>query len=108
MLKVCGVDKVLSVDLQRPGQNHEACFFDGRIPAETIDSNNLFIDYMKDRCVTLSFFLLFFSMLMTIIMSILTCASLLSALSTIYSSLSQFWSFLYCDPIHPLLLSIQQ
>jgi ribose-phosphate pyrophosphokinase len=45
MLSVCGVDKVLSVDLQRPGQNQEAAFFPGHIPVETIDSNSLFVNH---------------------------------------------------------------
>ncbi len=45
MLSVCGVDKVISVDLQRPGQNQEAAFFPGSIPVETIDSNSLFVNY---------------------------------------------------------------
>jgi ribose-phosphate pyrophosphokinase len=35
MLEVVGVDTVLAVDLQRPGQGHEACFFDTDIPLET-------------------------------------------------------------------------
>eukprot|EP00605_Chrysophyceae_sp_TOSAG23-4_P002339 GSChrysophyteH1.ASY1.ANO1.2587.1 assembled CDS len=45
MLSVCGVDKVISVDLQRAGQNHEACFFSNELPVETVDSTNLFVDY---------------------------------------------------------------
>jgi ribose-phosphate pyrophosphokinase len=43
------VDKVISLDLQRPGQGHEACFFDSSIPVETISSVSLFIDYFKDN-----------------------------------------------------------
>ena len=34
MLKEMGVDRVVSVDLQRPGQGHEACFFDTKISLE--------------------------------------------------------------------------
>ena len=45
MLATCGVDKVVSIDLQRPGQNQEASFFQGSIPVETIDSNSLFVKY---------------------------------------------------------------
>lgn len=36
MLEVVGVDRVISVDLQRPGQGHEACFFSSMVPVETI------------------------------------------------------------------------
>lgn len=45
MLMVMGVDKVVSVDLQRPGQGHEACFFHTSLPAETITTHELFVDY---------------------------------------------------------------
>lgn len=48
MLQVCGVDKVISVDLQRPGQNQEATFFPGSVPVETIDSNSLFVEYFSE------------------------------------------------------------
>lgn len=48
MLQVCGVDKVISVDLQRPGQNQEAAFFPSSVPVETIDSNSLFVDYFSE------------------------------------------------------------
>jgi ribose-phosphate pyrophosphokinase len=36
MLTVIGVDRVIAVDLQRPGQGGEACFFDNSIPLESI------------------------------------------------------------------------
>eukprot|EP01041_Mallomonas_annulata_P000148 gene148-249_t len=49
MLQVMGVDRVISVDLQRPGQGQEACFFDNFIPVETIFSTNLMIDYFSDN-----------------------------------------------------------
>jgi len=57
MLMVIGVDKVISVDLQRPGQSHEGCFTKTTLPAETISTNDLFIEYFagvfaKDRPVT--------------------------------------------------------
>lgn len=44
-----GVDKVISVDLQRPGQGHEACFFKATLPAETISTNDLFVDYFRGQ-----------------------------------------------------------
>lgn len=44
MLQEVGVDHIISVDLQRPGQGSEACFFDNSIPVETLISNNLFIE----------------------------------------------------------------
>lgn len=46
MLLIMGADKVISVDLQRPGQNHEACFFKNHLPAETISTTDLFIDHL--------------------------------------------------------------
>mmetsp|Transcript_20192 Transcript_20192/g.20292 ORF Transcript_20192/g.20292 Transcript_20192/m.20292 type:complete len:391 (-) Transcript_20192:122-1294(-) len=49
MLTVMGVDRVISVDLQRPGQGQEACFFDNFIPVETIFSTNLMIDYIHEH-----------------------------------------------------------
>ena len=42
---IIGVDKVISVDLQRPGQGHEACFFDTQIPVETIMAEKVFVKY---------------------------------------------------------------
>lgn len=48
MLATCGVDKVVSIDLQRPGQNQEASFFQGSVPVETIDSHSLFVRYFAD------------------------------------------------------------
>jgi ribose-phosphate pyrophosphokinase len=49
MLQVMGIDRVISVDLQRPGQGQEACVFDNFIPVETIFSTNLMIDYFSDN-----------------------------------------------------------
>jgi ribose-phosphate pyrophosphokinase len=40
-----GVDRVISVDLQRPGQGHEACFFDNTVPLEAIVSTDHMVDY---------------------------------------------------------------
>lgn len=36
MLQEMGVDRVIAVDLQRPGQGDEACFFDNNVPLETV------------------------------------------------------------------------
>ena len=49
MLQSVGVDNVLSVDLQRPGQGHEACFFDCAIPVETVSTNSAFAEYFKNN-----------------------------------------------------------
>lgn len=66
MLQAVGVDSVVSVDLQRPGQGHEvrhththrcgavcaaskniqASLFDSSVPAETWSSNDALIDYV--------------------------------------------------------------
>jgi hypothetical protein len=45
MLDEMGVDKVLTVDVQRPGQGHEACFFDNSIPMENIVTTKLIGEY---------------------------------------------------------------
>lgn len=49
MLLIIGADKVISMDLQRPGQNEEACFFKNLLPAESITTNDLFIQYMANN-----------------------------------------------------------
>jgi hypothetical protein len=49
MLQELGVDRVISVDLQRPGQGLEACFFDNMIPVETVLTTNAFIQYLLNR-----------------------------------------------------------
>ena len=53
LLQVVGVDCVVSVDLQRPGQGHEACFFDNLIPVESLYSGDLmakhFVRYIKEQ-----------------------------------------------------------
>jgi ribose-phosphate pyrophosphokinase len=46
MLQEMGVDKVISVDLQRPGQGKEACFFDNQVTLETIVTTEYFVDYL--------------------------------------------------------------
>lgn len=47
MLLIVGADKVISVDLQKPGQGHEACFFRTNLPAETISTNDLFVQHFQ-------------------------------------------------------------
>lgn len=45
MLQQMGVDQVITVDLQRPGQGLESSFFDNTVPVETIIATDLFIHY---------------------------------------------------------------
>ena len=49
MLQTVGVDNVVSVDLQRPGQGHEATFFPETIPVETINTSDIFADYFTHQ-----------------------------------------------------------
>lgn len=49
MLQEMGVDSVIAVDLQRPGQGHEACFFDTRVPLETIVTTSVFVEYFTNK-----------------------------------------------------------
>lgn len=46
MLQEMGVDRVIAVDLQRPGQGQEACFFDSSVPLEVVLSTDIMIDYV--------------------------------------------------------------
>jgi ribose-phosphate pyrophosphokinase len=46
MLQELGVDRIISVDLQRPGQGLEACFFDNTIPVETVLMTDSFARYL--------------------------------------------------------------
>lgn len=46
MLLELGVDRVIGVDLQRPGQGLEACFFDNNIPVETVLLTDAFARYL--------------------------------------------------------------
>lgn len=46
MLQELGVDRVIAIDLQRPGQGLEACFFDNSIPVETILTTDGFVNYL--------------------------------------------------------------
>ena len=54
MLQVMGVDRVISVDLQRPGQGQEACFFDNFIPVETVLTTNMMVDYFAKNIPLMS------------------------------------------------------
>ena len=45
MLTVLGVDRVIAVDLQRPGQGGEACFFDNAVPLESVVTTEMFINH---------------------------------------------------------------
>lgn len=45
MLHTVGVDKIISVDVQRPGQGHEACFYDTDLSIETISATNALVQY---------------------------------------------------------------
>ena len=49
MLTVLGVDRVVAVELQRPGQGGEACFFDNSVPLETIVTTNLLVKYFTEN-----------------------------------------------------------
>ncbi|CAE7768327.1 prs [Symbiodinium microadriaticum] len=40
MMNVMGVDRIISVDLHRPGQGQETCFFDASVPVETVSSSD--------------------------------------------------------------------
>ena len=60
MLQEMGVDRVISVDLQRPGQGQEACFFDTSVPLEVVLSNEAMVRHLvnevklADRIVVVS------------------------------------------------------
>jgi hypothetical protein len=45
MLQIMGVDRVIAVDLQRPGQGHEACFFDNTVPLESVVTTDYLVNY---------------------------------------------------------------
>jgi ribose-phosphate pyrophosphokinase len=47
MLQEMGVDRVIAVDIQRPGQGQEACFFDNNVPLETVLSTDHMVEYFK-------------------------------------------------------------
>lgn len=45
MLEEMGVDRVITVDLQRPGQGQEACFFDNAVPLEVVLTTDFMLDH---------------------------------------------------------------
>jgi len=49
MLQQMGVDRVLSVDLQRPGQGQEACFFDTSVPLEVLMTMDLTVKHFANN-----------------------------------------------------------
>jgi ribose-phosphate pyrophosphokinase len=49
MIQEMGVDRVIAVDLQRPGQGQEACFFDTSIPLEVLISLDLLVKHFVDK-----------------------------------------------------------
>jgi ribose-phosphate pyrophosphokinase len=49
MLTEMGVDRVIAVDLQRPGQGSEACFFDNTVPLESIGTTSLQMNYLIEH-----------------------------------------------------------
>lgn len=49
MLQEMGVDRVIAVDLQRPGQGQEACFFDNSVPLEVIITMDLLVKHFVEN-----------------------------------------------------------
>ena len=49
MLQEMGADRVIAVDLQRPGQGQEACFFDISVPLEVIISMDILVRYFVNN-----------------------------------------------------------
>jgi ribose-phosphate pyrophosphokinase len=47
MLTELGVDRVISVDLQRPGQGGEACFFDNQVPLESLVTTTIMTSHIS-------------------------------------------------------------
>ena len=45
MLQELGVSHAITVDLQRPGQGQEACYFNNSVPLETVLTHDLLVDY---------------------------------------------------------------
>ena len=45
MLQELGVNHAITVDLQRPGQGQEACYFNNSVPLETVLTHDLLVDY---------------------------------------------------------------
>ena len=49
MLETMEVNSVVSVDVQRPGQGQEACYFNPHVPFECIVTTTLFIDHLMSK-----------------------------------------------------------
>jgi ribose-phosphate pyrophosphokinase len=49
MLTTMGVDRIIAVDLHRPGQGQETCFFDTNVPVENVSSSDLILQHFKDH-----------------------------------------------------------
>lgn len=49
MLEELGVDRVIVLDLQRPGQGLEACFFDNSVPVENVFSHDILISHLAKK-----------------------------------------------------------
>ena len=49
MLEVMGVDRAIAVDLQRPGQSQEACFFSAKVPVETLETVMAGVEYFATQ-----------------------------------------------------------
>lgn len=49
MLGSMGVDRVITVDLHRPGEGHETCFFDPSIPVESLQTSEIMINYIRNN-----------------------------------------------------------
>ena len=49
MLEVMGIDRAIAVDLQRPGQSHEACFFSSKVPVETLETVMAGVEYFATQ-----------------------------------------------------------
>lgn len=48
MMNVMGVDRIISLDLHRPGQGQETCFFDANVPVETVSSIDAMIKALSE------------------------------------------------------------
>jgi ribose-phosphate pyrophosphokinase len=49
MLTTMGVNRIIAVDLHRPGQGQETCFFDTSVPVETVSSSELVLQYLREN-----------------------------------------------------------
>ena len=53
MLEVMEVDNVVAVDIQRPGQGQEACYFSAHVPLECVVTRKLFVDHLTSSVLDL-------------------------------------------------------